>query len=114
MSRFLHLKVQLEQNANPDNVALESDPFFTYSDDRSDNRSNDRRNDQPIEPLPYDSYSAAVGKTFYRIDEDRIFKSGDLRYFDHPRMGVLAKIERVVEPEPEEEPEAIVAPASSL
>ena len=31
----------------------------------------------------------------YRIAEDRIFKSGDLRYFDHPKFGVLAKITRV-------------------
>ena len=37
----------------------------------------------------------------YAIREDRIFKSGDLRYFDHPKFGVLAKITRVEE-EPEE------------
>ncbi len=30
----------------------------------------------------------------YRIVEDRIFRSGDLRYFDHPKFGVLAKITR--------------------
>jgi hypothetical protein len=30
----------------------------------------------------------------YRIFEDRIFKSGDLRYFDHPKFGVLAKVTR--------------------
>ena len=30
----------------------------------------------------------------YRISEDRIFKNGDLRYFDHPKFGVLAKITR--------------------
>jgi hypothetical protein len=41
----------------------------------------------------------------YRIFEDRIFKSGDLRYFDHPKFGVLAKITRVEEPG-DEEPEA--------
>ncbi len=32
--------------------------------------------------------------THYRIQEDRIFKSGDVRYFDHPKFGVLAKITR--------------------
>ncbi len=31
---------------------------------------------------------------YYRISEDRIFKNGDLRYFDHPKFGVLAKITR--------------------
>jgi hypothetical protein len=30
----------------------------------------------------------------YRIDEDRIFRNGELRYFDHPKFGVLAKITR--------------------
>lgn len=39
----------------------------------------------------------------YRIDEDRIFRNGDLRYYDHPKFGVLAKITRVEEEEPEEE-----------
>ncbi len=31
----------------------------------------------------------------YRIQEDRIFRSGELRYFDHPKFGVLARITRV-------------------
>ncbi len=30
----------------------------------------------------------------YRISEDRIFRSGELRYFDHPKFGVLARITR--------------------
>lgn len=34
----------------------------------------------------------------YRIQEDRIFKSGETRYFDHPKFGVLAKITRWEEP----------------
>lgn len=39
----------------------------------------------------------------YRIEEDRIFRNGDLRYYDHPKFGVLAKITRVEEEPPEEE-----------
>lgn len=39
----------------------------------------------------------------YRIEEDRIFRNGDLRYYDHPKFGLLAKITRVEEPEAEEE-----------
>lgn len=38
----------------------------------------------------------------YRIEEDRIFRNGELRYFDHPKFGVLAKITRVEEEEVEE------------
>ena len=33
----------------------------------------------------------------YRIEDDRIFRSGELRYFDHPKFGVLAKITRAEE-----------------
>lgn len=32
---------------------------------------------------------------YYRIQEDRIFRSGELRYFDHPKFGVLARVTRV-------------------
>jgi hypothetical protein len=28
----------------------------------------------------------------YRIAEDRIMKTGETRYFDHPRFGVIAKV----------------------
>jgi hypothetical protein len=34
---------------------------------------------------------------YYRIDDDRIMKSGDLRYFDHPKFGMLATLTRVEE-----------------
>ncbi len=33
----------------------------------------------------------------YRISEDRIFRSGELRYFDHPKFGVLARVTRADE-----------------
>ena len=39
----------------------------------------------------------------YRIEEDRIFRNGDLRYYDHPKFGVIAKITRVEETESGEE-----------
>lgn len=39
----------------------------------------------------------AVGPVRYLIEEDRIFRSGELRYFDHPKFGVLARIKRVEE-----------------
>lgn len=38
-----------------------------------------------------------VGPVRYRIEEDRIFRSGELRYFDHPKFGVLARITRFEE-----------------
>lgn len=39
--------------------------------------------------------------THYRINENRIMRNGELRYFDHPRFGVLAKISRVEEKDDE-------------
>lgn len=74
LSRFLHLVVDLELEAPGQSS--------TYYGD---------------EPDFYEQ------RTFYRIQEDRIFKSGDIRYFDHPRFGVVAKITRVEEEEEEEE-----------
>jgi len=38
-----------------------------------------------------------VETVHYRIREDRIVKNGDLRYFDHPKFGLLAKISRVTD-----------------
>ena len=41
----------------------------------------------------------------YRIQEDRIFRSGELRYFDHPKFGVLAKVSRVEDDDDAEAPD---------
>jgi hypothetical protein len=35
----------------------------------------------------------------YSIFEDRIFRNGELRFYDHPRFGVLARITRFEEEE---------------
>lgn len=69
LSRYLHLAVNLQLDA-PGDV----DEFSVAFD----------------ESLP-------TYPTRYRIQEDRIFRNGDLRYFDHPRFGVLAKISRAPE-----------------
>lgn len=53
--------------------------------------------------VPQNDETAVSYPVRYRIDEDRIFRNGDLRYYDHPKFGVLAKIVRVEEEEPEEE-----------
>ncbi|MBT8078449.1 MAG: peptidoglycan binding protein CsiV [Gammaproteobacteria bacterium] len=35
------------------------------------------------------------GPVLFRLQEDRIVADGDLRYFDHPKFGVLARITRI-------------------
>ncbi len=43
-----------------------------------------------------------IDSIHYRIFEDRIVKNGDIRYFDHPKFGVIAKDTRFEEPEEDE------------
>ncbi len=91
LSRYLHLVVDLtldEPAASDEPVAID-DSVLSFSDERSG--------------FGYDD----PGPVRFRIQENRIFKNGDLRYFDHPKFGVLAKITRVEEVEEEVEPEML-------
>lgn len=85
LSRFLHLVVDLQLDAPEaiDRDAVREDSVPSYGDYRARSRP---------------------GAIRYRIEENRILKSGELRYFDHPKFGVLAKVARVEE-EPENLPE---------
>lgn len=70
LSRYLHLALNLQLDAPlSEDIGLQADTFA------------------PSYPVRY------------RINEDRIFRNGELRYFDHPKFGVLAKITRVEEDE---------------
>lgn len=84
LSRFLHLVVDLELDA-PHSAALDvavGEPAADSGDYRK---------------LDEFGSIAHPGPVRYRIEEDRIFRSGELRYFDHPKFGVLTKIWRVEE-----------------
>jgi hypothetical protein len=96
LSRYLHLLVDLELAAPPETPAQPESPADT----------------QPvisiIEPqglLGIEETGPLDAGVFYRIREDRILKNGDIRYFDHPKFGVIAKMMRI-EDAPEEEEEA--------
>ncbi len=78
LSRFLHLVVDLELEEAREEQAVPDDPMLSYGDYRS--LSEIRRQPAPV---------------LYSIEEDRIFRSGELRYYDHPRFGVLARVSRV-------------------
>jgi len=83
LSRYLHLVVDLQLDE-----AESTTPDYVFGDYDLHNY------DEP------DSYPVR-----YRISENRIIRNGDLRYFDHPKFGVLAKITRFeeeAEPTPEE------------
>jgi hypothetical protein len=93
LSRYLHLVVELTLDEAPaivDPVAID-DSVLAFSDARTG----------------YNFSAPEPGPVRFRILEDRIFKNGDLRYFDHPTFGVLAQITRIEEEELEVEPEML-------
>ena len=105
LGRYLHLVVDLTMNEDrPDveetedaedgeDLDSESVVEVTFEDARIQNSFG-----------PIDIYGELLLEPSiqYRIFEDRIVKNGDIRYFDHPKFGVIAKITRYEEPEEEE------------
>ncbi len=97
LSRYLHLVVDLALDAPDDGASTPTanrpyysdDPTYSFGDSRPQYGSSFGRHSQPVR---------------YRIQENRIVKNGELRYFDHPKFGVLAKITRIEEAEQDEEP----------
>lgn len=94
LSRFLHLVVDLE--LTPRN-ARGAGPARVYSD---------RRNPYDLDPA---GALRAPDSVRLSIEEDRIVRDGDLRYFDHPKFGLLAKVTRLEEAE--EDPLDLDSPA---
>ena len=95
LSRYLHLVVDLSLDASArfDEPVTFDEPDFAFGDSR-----------YQFDPAPDD----VTMPVHYQILDDRIFKNGDTRYFDHPKFGVVAKIVRVEEEELEEiEPEEL-------
>lgn len=63
--------------------------------------------DNPVaSPLDYSTIQPQRGPVRYVINENRILKNGELRYYDHPKFGVLAKVTRVEEEEAEDPEES--------
>jgi len=90
--RYLHLVVDLTMNADRQRSSAPQQPSpgaVSFGDSRVQNEY--ELMDAYGEPLP--------PPIRYRILEDRIMKNGDIRYFDHPKFGVIAKITRVEESE---------------
>ncbi len=90
LGRYLHLVVDLalDEPAGASEAAAIEQPARIYGDRRS------RRNIDPFRE---------AGPVRYRIRENRIFKSGDIRYFDHPKFGVVVKVTRVEDEETDDE-----------
>jgi hypothetical protein len=93
LSRYLHIIVDLALAAaiEVEDPVVTDDSAFSFGDSRT---------------LYEDRYDSAPPPVRYRIQEHRIVKNGELRYFDHPKFGVLAKVTRVEEEEKEDDPDA--------
>ncbi len=102
LGRYLHLVVDLtmdedrpvvEETEEAGDVEIETAAEMTFEDSRIQNSFG-----------PIDVYGELLLQPSiqYRIFEDRIVKNGDIRYFDHPKFGVIAKITRYEEPEEDE------------
>jgi hypothetical protein len=88
LSRYLHLVVDLQLDApeSAEGMSGRDGPTSGYGDYRTLNALGEIDEPRPIR---------------FRISENRIFRSGELRYFDHPKFGVLAKVTRVEDEEQE-------------
>jgi len=94
LGRYLHLVVDLSLDgpvSNDEKRQEFREPARSFGDERL-------QFETAVRPK--------AGAIRYRIQEDRILKNGDVRYFDHPKFGVLAKVTRVEEEEEEPEIEA--------
>jgi hypothetical protein len=85
LSRYLHLVVDLALESETAPPASPGDGLPRYYGDA-----------RTPHAIDYD-YARETAPVRYRIAEDRIFRNGELRYYDHPRFGVLARITRFEE-----------------
>lgn len=94
LGRYLHLVIDLTMDSDRARFAEPDDTspgVLSFGDSRVQN-----------EYGMIDEYGELlVAPVRYRIIEDRIMKNGDIRYFDHPKFGVIAKITRFEEVEDE-------------
>ena len=97
LSRFLHLVVDVSRLAPEGALPLQTNRS-TFEPPRS-------RFDNDTERATFGrDYVVQYEPLRYRIREDRIMKNGETRYFDHPKIGVIAKVTRVEE---NDEPESV-------
>jgi len=84
LSRYLHLVVDLQ---------FEAPKTRRFDIDEQERLGDTQTMNDLLEEV------GAQAPVYYRIQENRILKNGELRYYDHPKFGVLAKVTRVEEAE---------------
>ena len=89
LSRYLHLVLDLTIESERKQSATRNVDLPSFYGDRRASRNYGYNYEQEQKPIKYS------------ISENAIFRNGELRYYDHPRFGVLARITRYEEPGPE-------------
>ena len=82
LGNYLHLVVDLAIDAATEieEIPIVDDNIFIYGD---------------VRPQYEFGMEPKEGPVRYRIQDNRIIKNGEIRYFDHPKFGVIAKVTRV-------------------
>lgn len=112
--RFVHLRVDLELDAeglHADGGVVSDSRSATDraiagsapgSDDRYGSSGGQTRQRIPVysdagysEEIYLESGGFVTQPVRYRLDEVRIMRDGDIRYYDHPRFGVIAKLTEI-------------------
>ena len=89
LKNYLHLAVDLTREQKIATVQ----PIYRQE---KPSRGTTRSYDDNIQSYDDDAYGLTDTQTIiYQIKEDRLFNSGQLRYYDHPKFGVLARVTRV-------------------
>lgn len=128
LSRYLHLVVDLQLAADED-ASIE--PGNGPAEGMAGGRYGDSAGYTQTQPVPTFADRPMFGGTaeypasdepryaplMYRISEDRIVRNGELRYYDHPKFGVIARVARVEAEEDADRPgesEDPAVPASAV
>ena len=90
LSRFLHLVVDLSLEERPTPGPAATPERVRYYGDSQSQAAFSFGSDFAQPP------------TLYRINEDRIVRNNEVRYYDHPKFGVIARITRIEEALPED------------
>lgn len=95
LSRYLHLEVDLTKEDRQTGVSTAYDS---------------RMGPGSADATWAERQARSAQTVHYRIREDRIVRNGELRYFDHPKFGLLARISRVADEAAANDAEAPVLP----
>jgi hypothetical protein len=102
LSRYLHLALNLQLDSTTLAKLDETEALLDGEESEEEEVPDPYYFSDGINEIDMADFATVTYPTRYRIDEDRIFRNGELRYYDHPKFGVLAQITRVEEADPDE------------